>query len=324
MATLKDVAKRVGVSTATVSYVLSGRRSISAEVKKKVLAAIKELDYQPNRKAQGLRTGQSNLIGMLLPDLTKPYFPNLAQQVEYAARKAGFAVLLIDCQTDKREQEDGFNVLSQQAVDGIIWFPLDDSIPKSFGKVKCPVVLIDTTLPGYDTVKCDFNRGGHLQVEEALKYGHQRIGLLSGPQSIESARDRRNAVLEAMKGKLELAWEVEVPFHTDLNDKAIKALKKQTATAVICADDLVAIGAIKALKNLGLSVPGDVSVIGFDDIPWSTLVEPMVTTVAQPISAIGSEAVSMLIQKIQTPDKPTRTVILDVGFTHRESTAEVK
>lgn len=324
MATLKDVAKLVGVSVATASYVLTGRGSVSKEVSKKVLAAVKELGYRPNRKAQAMRTGVSNSIGMILPDLTKPYFPHLAQQVENAARKAGFAVLLIDCQSQIDAEEEGFDLLAQQGVDGIIWFPIDQNIPNSINKLQCPTVLIDRNLPGFDTVQCDFNKGGSLQAQLAIKLGHQRVGILSGPQTIESARKRREGFIQAAKNKLDIVWDIEVPFSLDLNNKAHKALKEKSVSLVVCADDLIAIGAMGTLTDQGLNIPADVSVLGFDNIPWSTIVSPKLSTINQPIAAIGNEAVSILTQKIQMPDNTVRATILDVNLVERDSTVSIK
>lgn len=319
MATLKDVAKLVGVSVATVSYVLTGRGSVSKEVSEKVHSAVKELGYRPNRKAQAMRTGLSKSIGMILPDLTKPYFPHLAQQVESAARKAGFAVLLVDCQNQADAEEEGFDLLEQQGVDGIIWFPLDNHTPQNMHNLKCPVVLIDRTIPGYDAVHCDFSAGGALQARYAIQQGHRRVGLLCGPHTIESAPKRRQGFVDAAGDKLEIAWDIEVPFSTELTDEARQALQKNDVSLIACGDDLIAIGALGALNDYGIKVPEQVSVLGFDNIPWSKIVTPKLTTINQPISAIGAEAVNILTQKIQTPDDTVRAIILGVELVERDS-----
>lgn len=319
MTTLKDVAKHVGVSVATVSYVLTGRGSVSKAVSERVLSAVKTLGYRPNRKAQAMRTGISNSIGLILPDLTKPYFPHLAQQIENAARKAGFAVLLIDCQSQIEAEQEGFDLLAQQSVDGVIWFPMDQQIPDEISNLGCPVVLIDRSLPGFDAVHCDYDRGGEIQARYAIELGHSRIGLLSGPQNIESARKRRQGFINQAGDQLTIVWDIEVPFSRELNDEARQALKKNLVSLVVCADDLIAIGTIGVLNDYDLSVPEQVSVVGFDNIPWSTVVTPKLTTINQPIAAIGAEAVDILTQRIQSPDKPTRTTILEVELVERAS-----
>ena len=319
MTTLKDVAKNVGVSVATVSYVLTGRGSVSKAVSEKVLSVVEELGYRPNRQARTMRTGVSNSIGFILPDLTKPYFPHLAQKIENAARKAGFVVLLIDCQSQIEAEREGFDLLAQQSVDGVIWFPMDQQIPDEISNLGCPMVLIDRSIAGFDAVHCDYLRGGAIQAQYAIELGHQRVGLLSGPQNIESARKRREGFVAAAGEQMDIVWDIEVPFSRDLNESALTALKLNQVSLVVCADDLIAIGTIGVLNDYDLSVPSQVSVIGFDNISWSTVVTPKLTTINQPIAAIGTEAVDILIQRIQSPNKTTRTTILDVELIERSS-----
>ncbi|MBL4680839.1 MAG: LacI family DNA-binding transcriptional regulator [Pseudomonadales bacterium] len=326
MTTLKDVAKYVGVSVATVSYVLTGRGSVSGEMSERVLAAVEELGYRPNRKAQAMRTGISNSIGIILPDLTKPFFPLLAQQVENKARQAGYAVLLVDCQNKTEAEEEGFELLSQQGVDGVIWFPINNTLPKSFERLLCPVVLIDRSLPGCDTVHCDYSHGGQLQAEYVIKMKHKKVGLLSGPKTVESARKRRRGFVNAAKGKFDIVWELDIPFSSQLPEAAINALKRQEASMIVCADDLMAIGTMGALNDLKIKVPDQVSVIGFDNISWSTVVTPKLTTINQPISEIGAEAINLLQHRIANTRKrkeASRTIILDVDLVERASTMEM-
>lgn len=319
MSTLKDVAKEVGVSVATVSYVLNKTGSVSDDVSKKVLAAVKKLNYTPNRRAQAMRTGFSQSIGLVLPDLTNPFFPELAQKVEKEARKRGIAVVLIDSQNTLEAETQGLSILSQQGVDGIIWCPVSDVPPERKATIGCPVVLIDRPSSGFDVVHANYRAGGALMADHALALGHHKIGLLSGPQDIESAVLRRNGFLEKAKDKLDIAWDVEVAFSTDLNELAIAALKSNTATLIVAADDLIAIGAINALTDLGLEVPKDVSVIGFDNIPWATMIRPKLTTISQPIADIGKVAVDILVQRIHDPEKTVCSFILDVNLIVRDS-----
>ncbi len=319
MTTLKDVAKEVGVSVATVSYVLNKTGSVSEAVSKQVLAAVKKLNYSPNRRAQAMRTGISQSIGLVLPDLTNPFFPELAQKVENEARKRGIAVVLIDSQNNIDAETQGLSILAQQSVDGIIWCSIGEVTPEKMHGIHCPVVLIDRASQGFDVVHANYRSGGAQVAEHALVLGHKKIGLLSGPQDIDSAMQRRNGFLEKAKNNLEVVWEVEVPFSTELNEAALAALKSKSATLIFAADDLIAIGAINALSDLGIRVPEDVSVIGFDNIPWSSLVRPKLTTISQPISDIGKVAVDILFQRIQAPEKTVCSIILDVNLVVRDS-----
>ncbi len=322
MSTLKDVANRVGVSVATVSYALTGRGSVSEETRKKVLAAVKELSYRPNRTAQAMRTGFTQSIGLLLPDLTNPFFPELAQKIENAARQRDFSVLLVDCQSNTDTEAEAFDLLRQQGVDGIIWVPSTDLIPDAVQQRNCPLVIIDRPVPGFDAVHSDYRRGGQLLAEYAIKMGHKRIGLLSGPSHIEGARRRRQGfldIVEKNKDLLEIVWDTEVAFNTELNDKARECLKQNSVSLIVAADDLIAVGSMSALSEMNINVPGDVSITGYDNIPWSTVVTPKLTTVNQPTAAMGEEAVDMLMQKIADPDKPSRTILLDVELVERQT-----
>ncbi len=319
MATLKDVASVVGVSVATVSYVLTGRGSVSDEMKKKVLAAVEKLEYRPNRKAQAMRTGVSQSIGLVIPDLTNPFYPALAQSIENTARAAGYSVILIDCQNNTDIEEEGLSLLEQQIVDGVIWCPTGNKSIKKLAKLKCPVVLLDRSHPGFNAVHCDYLRGGELLAQYAIKMGHRKIGLLSGPQLTDSARQRRQGFMDAAGDNLDILWEVEVPFSSALNAKARMALKDNAASLIVAANDLIAVGAIGALNDAGLSVPADVSIVGFDNIPWSAVITPKLTTINQPVAFIASEAVNMLVEKILAPDKPVRTIVLDVELVERDS-----
>lgn len=319
MTTLKDVAKEVGVSIATVSYVLNGTGSVSEAVQARVHKAVKKLGYRPNRKAQAMRTGISNSIGMMIPDLTNPFFPELAQKVEIASRRIGFTVILFDAQEDTSAEEEGFKILDQHGVDGIIWCPVGSSVPDSARSAKCPIVLIDRPLEGFDVVQSDYSQGGQLLAEYAIKSGHRKIGLLSGPHQIESARQRRSGFLEAISDKAELVWDIEVPFSRNLPKNARAKLKEREATLILAADDVVAIGAMKALDELGLEIPADISIVGFDNIPWSTVVKPELTTINQPVSAIGSEAVALLVSKISNPGQPVKKIVLAVELIERDS-----
>jgi LacI family transcriptional regulator len=158
-----------------------------------------------------------------------------------------------------------------------------------------------------------------MQAEYAYEMGHRRVGLLAGPQNIESARERRKGFLQGAEGKLDIVWDLEVPFSTELTDEAREAMLARDVTMVICADDLIGIGAMSALQANGLHVPEDISVMGCDNIPWSTLVSPKLTTINQPIEAIGAEAVAILTRKINTPDSTARSTKMDVDLVERES-----
>src|SRR5215813_5592113 len=197
MTTVKDIAAAVGVSVATVSNVLNGRPNVGRATRQQVLHVAKQLAYRPNRAAQAMRTGRTRAIGLVLPDLTNPFFPELAQAVENTARSLGLLVCLIDSQGRVDGESDGFALLMQHAVDGIIWCPLGSRPPSALRKLDRPVVLIDRPGLRYAVVHSNYVMGGELLARHAVRMGHRRVGLLSGPADLESACQRRDGFVNA-------------------------------------------------------------------------------------------------------------------------------
>jgi LacI family transcriptional regulator len=325
MTTIQDIAKLVGVSVATVSNALNGKRNVGPSIRQKILKAARELGYRPNRAAQTMRTGHTKAIGLVLPDLTNPFFPELAQSVESTARKAGLLVCLIDSQGSTQGESDGFELLTTHTVDGIIWCPLGRHLPAAIKGNPKPVVLIDRPRAGFDVVHSDYLMGGRLLAEYALRMGHSKIGLLSGPQNLESARLRREGFVSAFPGEIKVIWEAFVPFNGELPEDAIRALSaRKNATLIVAGNDLIAISAVHCLGQLGLKVPNDVSVTGFDNIKWTDVVTPRLTTIAQPIGAIGSKAVELLRERMADSNAVRRRTVFDVTLVERDSVRKLK
>lgn len=319
MATLRDIATAVGVSVTTVSNVLNGRPNVGHAIRRQVLRAAKTLGYRPNRAAQAMRTGRTRAIGLVLPDLTNPFFPELAQAVENTARSAGLLVCLVDSQGKAAGEADGFSLL-QHAVDGVIWCPVGGTLPATLKHFSKPVVLIDRPRPDYDVVQSDYALGGRLLADYALRMGHTNIGLLSGPQRIESARQRRDGFVGAHPRDLQIAWEVGVGFDGMLGAAAVAALtRRRAATLVVCGNDLIAISAIRCLAEHGIRVPEDISVTGFDNIRWTELVTPRLTTIAQPVGAIGAKAVELMRERMSGAPLVGRRTIFEVALVERDS-----
>ena len=322
--TLRDVAKESGVSVATVSYVLNSTGSVGDKVKKLVRSAVKRLGYTPNLSAQAMRTGRTKTLGIILPDLRNPFFPELAQSVENAARHNGFAVFLIDTQESATAEAEGIFKLIQHGVEGIIWCPSSDKDYFQEYAGAIPVVVIDRPLPDYDTVYSDYRKGGKLLAQYLLAEGHQKIGMISGPQTIESAVQRRLGFLEEIGTHAEIIWEVENPFSLSICPEVKEKLAEQNVSVIVAGNDMIAIGAIKTLNHLKITVPDSVSIVGFDDVPWSDIVQPPLTTMRQPLSELGKEAVNLLLRRIENPQASKKKVILDVKLIVRQSVASLK
>jgi LacI family transcriptional regulator len=318
MATLKDVAEAAGVSIATVSHVLNRSKAISPEVREQVLEAATRLGYRPNRSARTLRTGKSFTIALVVPDLANPYFPELVQAVERSARVLGYALVVVASGDSKENEWERLQMLSEYSVDGVIWVPISDCSHQ--GALAFPAVVVDRPLAGFDVVYCNHYEGGRLVAEHAIKLGHRRVLLLSGPQALESARMRREGFMAGAAGRLEIVSEQEVPFSVHLPEAAIRALNERNFSLVVGANDVIAIGALRALTKAKVDVPRQVSVLGFDDITWASMVTPQLTTIRQPINDIGSEAVNVLYDRLQDPNILPRETVMPVTLIEREST----
>jgi DNA-binding LacI/PurR family transcriptional regulator len=322
--TIGDIAKAVGVSVSTVSNALNGKANVGRAMRQQILRVARELYYRPNRAAKALRTGQNLTIGLVLPDLTNPFFPELTQSVESTARKAGLLVCLIDSHGSTQGESDGFELLSQHAVDGIIWCPLGQNAPAALEAYTRPVILIDRPRAGYDVVHSDYLMGGRLLAEYAHRKGHSRIVLISGPRNTESARLRRDGFLNGLHKDSKVCWDLHVPFDGQLTEGAVAALKDRgEATLVVCGNDMIAISAMHYLSEMGLKVPDHVSVTGFDNIKWTEVVIPRLTTVAQPVGALGVKAVELLRARMNSADGVRRRALLGVRLIERDSVKDL-
>jgi LacI family transcriptional regulator len=317
--TLKQVAEAAGVSLATASYSLSNGGSVGLQTRERVKAVAQRLGYRPNLFAKAMRTGRSGTIGLVLPDLTNPFFPQLAQSVMVAARDAGHDVLLIDTLGSKQAECQSIESLVRRGVEGLVWFPIDDTMPAELSLNAVPTVVVDRSLEGLDCVVADFESGGRMAAELVLAAGHRRIGIVAGPKAVLSARQRAEGARKALQATRSLVWEVEAAFSADLDDQVADHLARRDVTALVAASDLVAMGLMKELRRLGLRVPQDVSVVGFDNIPWSEWCNPPLTTIDIPVSEMGAEAVHLLLRRLAAPDEPRRRVVFEVSTVRRES-----
>ena len=324
MATIKDIAAKVGVSVATVSNVLNEKPNVGSTVRRKVLRAAKELGYRPHRAAQAMRKGRTRAIGLVLPDLTNPFFPQLAQAVENNARQLGLLVCLIDSQDSLAGEADGLTLLAQHGVDGIIWCPVGTDIPPPIRTLARPVVVIDRPRPGFPVVHSNYLLGGELLARHALEHGHRRVGLLSGPRNLESAQQRRDGFVGAFPERNGIAWEVRVGFDGNLPRDARNALlHREGATLIVAGNDLIAINAVRFLTQHGARVPDDVSIVGFDDISWARIVTPGLTTIAQPLPAIGTRAVELLQAGMSGAALALKSTVFDVSLVERDSVKSI-
>ena len=316
--TTLDIAEKAGVTKATVSYALNGTGSVSSELTKKIRRIADELGYRTNRLAVATRTGQTKTIGLVLPDLTNPFFPALAQAVQSAARQKGYSVFLVDCQNRIDEEDKGLDLLVEHSIDGLIWCPTEDHSVAKF-KPPFPTVIIDRPIDGFDSVYADSYRGGQLQGEYLLKNGHKNIGVLSGPERSPSAISRREGLYSTVASKCNILWDFELEYNLNIPQDIQSKILKNQPTCVVAANDTLAISLIRLYHNSGVNVPDDVSIIGFDDIDWADLTVPPLTTIKLHVEHIGEDAFKLLLRRLNDPSAELSKSIIDVHVIERDS-----
>ena len=317
--TLRDVAAGAGVSPATVSHVMNDSKPVSDDVRRRVRAVAEELGYRGHRVARALRTGRTQSLGLVLPDLTNPFFPALAQAIEARARRRGYMLVLVDTGRSASTERRGLRLLEEHGVDGVIWIP--SPAARFTMRPARPTVLIDRPRRGFDSVASDDEAGGRLLGERAVALGHERVLLLHGPRSAASTRARRAGLLAGLAGRAEVVAEHHAPYTSELAPEVRHALATTPATWIACGNDVLAVGAIDALRRAGRAVPGRVGVVGFDDIAWAALVTPGLTTVAHAVAEVGAAAVDLVVQRLDEPGAPDRHRVLPVALVPRASDA---
>lgn len=326
--TILDVARTAGVSPATVSRVLSeSSHPVSARGRRRVLAAAQKLAYIPNLQARSLLTNQTAALGVLIPDVSNPYYAAVLRGIEDAVGSTGRTVILCNTDRNPEKQRLYLRALMERRVDGLI------VAGGSFGRAETeltggdlPVVMIGRHPARLPSVRIDNVEAAALATGHLIALGHRRIVHLAGPSVSLTASDRLKGyrrALEAASIPVEPELIVEVGFAPLRAGPAVRAAfgAPRRPTAVLAANDQVAIGAIRAFHELGLRVPDDVSVVGFDDTPLASYTVPSLTTVAVPTYALGRTAVELMAAALA--GRPAASVVLPCELRVRESTAEV-
>lgn len=322
--TLKDVAKAAGVSLASASYAVNKTGSLGEDTRIHVLKVAEELGYRQNLAARATRTGRTGAIGFVVPDMTNPFFPSLAHSIVQRARQNGYSVFVTDTEGDQAQEEEVIRQLIDRGVDGIVWFPINDENSLQKIAADLPIVVIDRTVPGFECIQADYAEGGRLAADYLLSSGHSRIGLIAGPMDARSMRDRCGAARDSIEAAGALAFSLESAFSTELDGDVASAIESRAATAIFCGADLIAIGVLKYARKLGISVPDQLAIIGFDDIPWAEYCTPALTTIEMPVDEMAAEAVDALLRKIDGENESNRRVVFGVNLIERESALSTK
>ncbi|GAB3063870.1 LacI family DNA-binding transcriptional regulator [Salinicoccus sesuvii] len=315
MVTLKDLAKEVGVSVATVSRVLNNSGYASPEMRKRVMQAAERMNYKPNEVARALNTSRSNIIGVLVPDISNPYFPKVIRGIEDEAIKNNYRILIGNTDHDFDKESKYLEIFNQNNCAGIIsatW-----TVTRQDNLTTRPVVLLDRVVKEHISIEADNLKGGKLQAHHLIQQGVHHVLLIKGLEDYSSFENRT-------LGSREVLGENQVPYeilsHTALNGTLesgdIAFLEK--FDGIICPNDLVAYRVLNVLINHGVSVPDQVKVIGYDNLDFSQYVYPSLTTIEQPIYQLGRNAFKMLMKMNQGIE--VESEVLDVKLIKRNST----
>jgi len=308
MANIRDVARLANVSVATVSNALNSPDRVSPALKGRITQAIQDLGYSPNPAARSLRKGSSNLLGLIVADITNPFFTELVHVVEQAASTQGYSVLLCNSDEQVSREEQHLRVLRAQRVDGLIIAPTgrpSRSFARLLSLLPCPIVLVDRALEelSFDTVSLDNREAAATAVGHVLDLGHRAIGFINGSERIRTAADRLSGYRDALVSRgipLDRSLICEAAFkESEAFEAAVSLLRReQPPTAVFAANGLMTMGLLRAIATLGLRCPEEVSIIGMDDVPWAEAFKPTLTMIAQPMAVMGKAAVRMLLERI--------------------------
>ncbi|MGW1218194.1 LacI family DNA-binding transcriptional regulator [Streptomyces californicus] len=323
MAGIKDVAAEAGVSVATVSRVLNGHPSVSQEARTRVLAAVEALGYRPNAVARSLRTAQTRTLGLVISDVLNPYFTELARFVEEEARALGYSVIIGNADERPDLQDHHVRTLIDRRIDGLLVSPADGGTPllRDVALSGTPMVFVDRWIPGIDVpvVRADGTGAVRDLVAHLHGLGHRRLAIIAGPAATTTGDERVEAFRGALRDHglaLPDAYIGQGDFQAASGRRATEGFLELTEPpeVVFAADNLMALGALDAIRARGLRVPDDIALAAFDDIPWFVHTGPPITAVAQPTADLARAAVRALADRIEgrTPQSvtlPARLVV---------------
>lgn len=324
--TIQQVAKKAGVSTATVSRVLNDSPLVTNELKVRVRVAIEQLGYYPNRSARNLRTKKVHKVGVLFADISNPFFTSVLTGIESTLQQAGYILLLGNSNENPQIEQLHLNAFLEEGVAGIIFAPTTNSRTRyekvlGFG---IPMLTIDRVVEGLkvDTVTINNVDAAYHATNHLLKLGHRDVAFISGPENMSTSRFRQLGYQQAMRDAGRLATQiVSGNFRQDGGYDAMQVLIKEVhrPTAIVVANNLMTLGAIQCIHEHGLAIPEDIAVVGFDDMPWAATIQPPLSVIAQPTFEMGTVAAKLLLDRIQNPDHPIQRITLETQLIIRKS-----
>jgi len=327
--TSQDVAQRASVSIATVSRVLNNAPHVRPEIRRKVLRAVKALNYQPNRTAQRLRARQSKVLGLIISDIQNPFFTSVVRGIEDVAYQNGYSLVLCNSDEDPEKEKLYVDVMRAEAVAGVIIASASEAQPHidTLLDAHIPVVALDRRIKDrrVDSVLVSNVQGAYEAVTHLIEQGHRYIGFIGLPLNRTTGRERfegyqralRQHRLPVVRAQIRIADAKQQGGYAAAQD----LLEHQPRlTALFVANNLTTLGALQAIHERGLRIPDDISIVGFDDMPWATLLHPPLTAIAQPTYELGRQAAELLLVRLKDPHKPVAHVQLPTTLIVRGST----
>ena len=330
MPTMRDVARHAGVSIATVSHVINETRPVSDELRRRVLHSMEALGYQPNAIARALRNKHSNTLGLIVPDGRNPFFAEIAQGIEEVGLEQGYSLILCDSGNDLGRVLVHTKHLSTKRVDGIIFTTSGDDFEDVASLIEegTAVLVIDMDAGRFpaDAILFDNFEGGRLATEHLLALGHRRIACITGPSRQSLRRERETGYRHALQ-EVGISPDEALIREGDFQPAsgyrhALELLRQpEPPSAIFACNDLMAMGALRAAREMHLDVPAQLSVIGFDDIYLAAYTTPTLSTIRLPKREMGRQAARMLLQRIEEPQRAVETYTVALELVVRESTA---
>jgi LacI family transcriptional regulator len=305
--TMRDVARLAEVSVATVSAVANGTAVVSPKRAERVRKAMEALDFHPDQIARSLKTGRTQVLGMILPDVTNPFYPEVIVGAEEIARAANYSVMLCNANEDARQEQQQLNTLFSHRVDGVLIACSDPAI--SFDRLmrrRFPIVCFDRIPPGFhgDTAATDNFQGAYEATRHLISLGHERIAILAGRTNLSTHSSRLEGFRRAMADarlpvRDEFCWPGGMQPDAGYDAGSRLSALRRRPTAVFCTNNKLLLGLVRALGESGVRCPEDISIVGFDDFTWTENFHPRLTTVAQPARELGRKAMQLLIERVE-------------------------
>ena len=327
--TIKEVAEFAGVSRATVSRVLNNHAYVTDDVRQRVQQAMDTLGYQPNRSARRLRAQSSDIMGLIIPDIQNSLFQALVRGVEDAAYANQLNVVLCNTDDNPDKQKAYLRVMQAERAAGVVVIPTrpnDGVVLAPVRETGIPVVLVDREVVNFeaDIVKVDNIRGAHAATTHLVRLGYQRIAIIAGTQTLTPGRERLRGCYEAFDEqgiRVDPALVKVGNFRLESGYELTRELMSmaEPPDAIFAANNLMSLGALRALHELGIRIPEQAALIGFDDMPWAGDLNPPLTAVSQPGYEMGQQAVQLLLQRVERPASPFYKVVLQPRLVVRRS-----